>query len=191
VHGVSIHRVRSAEPERLHVVGEVDGLVTGEPGVLLVVTAADCVPVYVADTELRCVGMMHAGWRGASAGILPKGLAELRRGFGVPPESVRIHLGPSICGVCYEVGTEVLEAFGYSTETPALLDLRSELESQAVKAGVPPGSISRSEWCTRCGDVRFHSHRASGSEAGRMAAFVGIRPGPEEGVQRAGRELRA
>ena len=179
VHGVTIHEVEAVEPQRLHIVGEVDGLVTGEPGILLAVTAADCVPVFVADTGLRCVGMLHAGWRGASAGILPEGLAELRRLFDVSPESLRIHLGPSICGTCYEVGAEVLQAFGRPPVGPALLDLRSELEAQAAEAGVPPASITRSEWCTRCGSVPLHSHRASGPEAGRMAAFVGIQPGPD------------
>lgn len=191
VHGVTIHHVKSVEPQRLHIVGEVDGLVTAEPGVLLTVTAADCVPVFVADTGLRCVGMMHAGWRGASAGILPGGLSDLQRLFGVQPESIRVHLGPSICGACYEVGSEVLEAFGRPPVGPALLDLRSELERQAEEAGVPPSSITRSEWCTRCGSVRLHSHRASGPEAGRMAAFVGIQPAREQGIRGEGRELRA
>jgi copper oxidase (laccase) domain-containing protein len=125
--------------------------------------------------------MMHAGWRGASAGILPDGLAELQRLFGVQPESIRVYLGPSICGTCYEVGTEVLEAFGRPSVGRALLDLRSELQRQAEEAGVPPASITRSEWCTRCGSVRLHSHRASGPEAGRMAAFVGIQPAREQG----------
>lgn len=191
VHGVEVRAVDAVPPGRLRVVGDVDGLVTGTTGLLLAVTAADCVPVFIADAQQRGVGLLHAGWRGAAAGILFRGLEALAREYGVEPESVRVHLGPAICGSCYEVGAEVLGAFGLSSDGPARLDLRSELEDQATQAGVSAGSITRSEWCTRCGPVPLHSHRASGASAGRMAAFLGLHPGTRSRPKQMPRELRA
>lgn len=148
-----------------------DGHVTTEPGVLLAVSVADCVPVSLVDPEGRKVALLHAGWRGTAAGVLERGIAEFpeerRRGL-------HVHLGPSICGVCYEVGSEVFEALGLEAPPdPEPIDLRAVLARRAVAAGVDAGKISVSGHCTRCGDGRFFSHRAG--DAGRQVAFLGVR----------------
>jgi YfiH family protein len=173
VHGVRVVEVGSSAPGQLHVAGEADGLVTATEGVLLAVTAADCVPVYVIDVDARRVALLHAGWRGAAAGIVERGLSALAE-IGRGSSSLAVHLGPAICGSCYEVGEEVLRAFGVASKAPARLDLRAELAARVVSAGVPAAAVTRSEWCTRCGPVYLHSHRARGRGAGRMAAFVGL-----------------
>jgi len=174
VHGTRILEVNSSPGGGVFVVGEADGLMTSVPGVLLAVTAADCVPVFVVDVGRRCVALLHAGWRGVAAGILELAVHTIERRFGTDSQALAVYLGPAICGVCYEVGGEVLRAFGMEASRPSGLDLRSELEIRAVEAGVPVDRIRRSEWCTRCGPVRLHSHRRQGSEAGRMAAFLGL-----------------
>lgn len=183
VHGRRVVRVGSVPAGALLVAGDADGLVTVERGVLLAVTAADCVPVYLLDPGTGALGLLHAGWRGAAAGVLEAGVAALEREAGVPPGRLRVHLGPAICGDCYEVGPEVLRAFGREAEGPARLDLRQELAARAAEAGVEPGAIGVSTWCTRCGADRFHSHRGSGGTAGRMAAYLGWRASgcPESG----------
>lgn len=190
VHGTLVRDVGPPPGERVCVVGEADGLVTATPGLLLAVTAADCVPVFVADIKSRCVALLHAGWKGAAAGVLGCGIEKIRQGYGVAAQDLAVFLGPAICGSCYEVGSEVLRAFGKGGDGPALLDLRSELAVGAVAAGVPADRVSRSAWCTRCGPERFHSHRASGAAAGRMAAFLGLEAGADPRRAAAGRELR-
>ena len=80
---------------------------TGQPGVLLTVTIADCVPVFIADPVRRAVGLFHAGWRGTAAGVFESGMATLGEAFGSTPGDITVHLGPAICGECYEVGPEV------------------------------------------------------------------------------------
>jgi len=192
VHGTRIVGVDSTPGAGVCVVGDADGLMTSATGVLLAVTAADCVPAYLADLEGRCVALVHAGWRGAAAGILERAVEGMESRYGADPGNLAVYLGPAICGACYAVGPEVLTALGKQGNGPSRVDLRSELVDRAVDAGVAPDRVSRSDWCTRCGPVRLHSHRARGTDAGRMAAFLGLlpTPGSRSGADSAGQELR-
>lgn len=174
VHGVRVLEADSTRDRGARVIGEGDGLVTSERGMLLAVTAADCVPVFVADTSGRCVALLHAGWRGTAGGILEAGLSFLERRYGARSGDVAIYLGPAICGSCYEVGGDVLRAFAMDGSDQTRFDLRAELARRAQVAGVSPERVRRSEWCTRCGPVNLYSHRAQGAGAGRMAAFLGL-----------------
>ena len=88
-----------------------DALMTNEPGILLAVRSADCVPVFLADPENRAVAAIHAGWKGMLEGIVEKTVGEMRRIFGTQPRSVLAAIGPCIRACCYEVGEEVESAF--------------------------------------------------------------------------------
>ncbi len=152
-----------------------DGHATSAPGVLLAITVADCVPVYLLDAQARAVALLHAGWRGTAAGILPRGIALLGQTWGTDPGRLLLHLGPAICGACYEVGPEVFKALG--SEVPphaAPVDVRGVLAEQARAAGVPPERITISDLCTLCGNGNLFSHRGGRSE--RQVAVLGIRP---------------
>ncbi len=183
VHGTDLREIRAepgpaAESCTVHRAGRVDGQLADGPGWLLAATAADCVPVYLWSRELAHTGLIHAGWRGAAAGILRRAISRLARSLDRRPSGavgdLRVHLGPAICGDCYEVGTPVLSAFGLGG-TRARIDLREILAHQATAAGVEPAALTTSRFCTACGPGDLHSHRASGGTAGRMAAFLGLR----------------
>lgn len=149
-----------------------DGHATAAAGLLLAVTAADCIPIYLVDPVRRAVAMLHAGWRGTAGGILAAGLNELvRRGSNV--ENVLVHCGVGICGSCYEVGSEVFAGCGLpAPETGrGSLDLRGVLAKQAREHGVD--SVSTSPFCSKH-DPGFFSHR--GGNQGRMVAYVGLCP---------------
>jgi len=88
-----------------------DGLMTAEPGVLLTIRIADCLPVLLVDPQQRAVAAVHAGWRGALARIIEKAVGDMRRAFGSDPQGLIAAVGPSIRACCYEVGVEVVEAF--------------------------------------------------------------------------------
>jgi YfiH family protein len=88
-----------------------DGLVTSHPEILLGVLTADCLPVILADTKRRAVGVFHAGWRGTVKRIVEKGVGEMRKHFGSRPGDLKAAIGPGIRGCCYQVGTEVRDAF--------------------------------------------------------------------------------
>jgi YfiH family protein len=88
-----------------------DALFTREPGVLLVVRTADCVPILLADTKRRAVAAIHSGWRGTLQRTAEKTLGRMRMEFGTRPEDVIAALGPAIGQCCYEVGTDVAKEF--------------------------------------------------------------------------------
>lgn len=88
-----------------------DALLTREPGMLLGVQAADCVPVLLADTLNHAVAAVHAGWRGTLARAVSKAVGRMRLEFGTRPADLVAAIGPSIGRCCYEVGPEVAQAF--------------------------------------------------------------------------------
>lgn len=145
-----------------------DGHVAGR-GTALAVTIADCVPVFVAHPS-GVVALLHSGWRGTAARILERGVAALSR-RGLAPRDLTVHLGPAICGGCYEVSAEVYGRLtGRAVDAPATVDLRAVIADQAREAGIE--RISVSSWCTRCHNDRFFSHRAGdqGRQLGVLAS---------------------
>lgn len=88
-----------------------DALITQAPGVLLSIRTADCLPILIADPETRAVAAIHAGWRGLLGRIVEKTVSEMRRSFDSEPRHLLAALGPSIRSCCYEVGSDVVDAF--------------------------------------------------------------------------------
>jgi polyphenol oxidase len=88
-----------------------DGLMTAEPGILLSVQTADCIPVLVADRKRRVVAAFHAGWRGTIKRIVESGVGRMRLEFGSRPEDLIAAIGPGVGACCYAVGDEVLSSF--------------------------------------------------------------------------------
>ncbi len=174
LHGCDVH-VHTDGPPGVALAPPGDGHATGAPGVLMAVTVADCVPVFLVDPKRRGVAILHAGWRGAVAGILERGLRVLWEQLGVRTGDLYVHLGPAICGSCYEVGAEVFEALDLTPPGErGDLDLRASLVTRAQKAGVGRDRITVSGHCTRCEGSEFFSHRAGNPQ--RQAALVGVRP---------------
>jgi copper oxidase (laccase) domain-containing protein len=147
---------------------------TDEPGVLLAVAAADCVPVFLVAPDTRAVAVLHAGWRGAAGGVLERGLARLVEDLGATLDEMHVHFGPAICGSCYEVGPEVFGALGQAIpDTPTPMNLRRILAELAEAYGVPRQRITTSAHCTRCTGSGLFSHR--GGDRGRQVGYVGMR----------------
>lgn len=179
VHGRRVVEV-GGRPTGVLVPGEADGLSTDEPGTFLAVTVADCVPVFVLDPGSRALALLHAGWRGTARGVLDAGLAAMGERYGSRRSELRVHLGPAICGPCYEVGPEVARALGRDANGKVRLDLRAELADRAESRGIAARNLTRSPACTRCGSDHFFSYRGTGT-AKRMVAFLGWQTG-EAGV---------
>ncbi len=175
VHGpeVSLH---SDAPEGLVIGPDADGHASSAPGAFMAVTVADCVPIFLLDPHQKAAVVLHAGWRGAEAGVLKRGLELLVREFGSEPRDVLMHLGPAICGSCYEVGPEVHGALGLPEPSgPAPVDLRGVLAEQGAESGLLRAQITRSWFCTLCNGSPFFSHRRG--EAQRQVGFIGLRSG--------------
>ncbi|MEA2713786.1 MAG: purine-nucleoside/S-methyl-5-thioadenosine phosphorylase / adenosine deaminase [Gemmatimonadales bacterium] len=151
----------------------IDGWITTAPGVMLTVTVADCVPIYLVAPE-RGVALLHAGWRGTAGRILARGVERLKAETGCVESEIVMHCGVGICGPCYEVGSEVMLGCGAAADGagPWHIDLRERLAMEASELGLT--SISSSTWCSAHDRPSFYSHRASGGTDGRMVAYIGM-----------------
>jgi hypothetical protein len=177
VHGRQVHgaivRFHEAASPGLQIVPSCDGHVTAAPGVLLTVGLADCVGASLVDPARRAVALLHCGWRGTVAGVLEQGIEALVERVDSDPGDLHLHLGPAICGECYEVGPEVHDALGLDAPSaPTPVDLRAVLAGRALAIGLTLSHISVSAYCTRCGDSPFFSHRDGDPE--RHQSFLGI-----------------
>jgi YfiH family protein len=145
-----------------------DGHATLERGLALAVTVADCVPIFLVHPPTGAVALLHSGWRGTAGNILNEGIRTLSTA-GIAPDELHVHLGPAICGRCYEVSADVRsELLGTPATRSGHVDLRSLIAAAAQAAGVR--HISVSPYCTRCDNDRFFSHRAG--DAGRQIAVI-------------------
>jgi YfiH family protein len=168
VHG-TVLRWHESLPGGWLILDGIDGHATQQQGVLLTVTVADCVPVYLSVPNKGAIALIHAGWRGTADGILGHCVELLQwRGLARSDEIV-MHCGVGICGNCYEVGPEVASRFGLTGSVQ--LDLRAILVRQARERGIE--EITSSPWCSAEGRDRFFSHRASRGRDGRMVAYLG------------------
>ncbi len=180
VHGNS---VRIVIREDLEVKREGDGMVTAEPGILLAVASADCVPILMTDARGEIIGAIHAGWRGIIAGIAVEGVRAMER-IGARSHEIRAALGPSIGQCCFEVDEELAHRFAREVAGSdrharpgrpgkSHLDLRAIVTDQLMRAGLPGESIINVGPCTKCANDRFFSRRANGS-SGLQLSFIGI-----------------
>jgi YfiH family protein len=158
---------------------EADALVTTEPGVTLMVRAADCVPVLLADEEGAVIGAVHSGRPGLAARVVPATVAAMRRlGAG----RLTAWIGPHVCGRCYEVpaamrdevaAVEPASRATTSWGTPSL-DLGAGVCAQLVRDDVEVVDLSR---CTRESPDLF-SYRRDGHASGRQAGIIRRSGGP-------------
>lgn len=154
-----------------------DAIVTDRPGVTLMVRAADCVPVLMADPDAGVVGAVHAGRPGLAAAVVPATVARMRE---LGARLLTAWVGPHVCGACYEVPAELQSEVGSvvpasvattSWGTPSL-DLGAGVRAQLEAEGVSVVDAAR---CTR-ESPDLYSYRRDGRAAGRQAGLIRIRP---------------
>jgi len=148
-------------------VDEADGHLAPSRGFAFAVTVADCVPVFIAHPS-GVAALLHSGWKGTAAGILGVAVGDLGK-RGLDAADLIVHLGPAICGACYEVSPDVhAQLTGRPVAVPTPVDLRALLADQARERGVR--QISVSPFCTLCHQGRFYSHR--GGDLGRQIGVL-------------------
>jgi YfiH family protein len=154
------------------VIPEVDGHVTAERSLALLVFAADCLPIALSGPG--GVAMLHCGWRGLAAGIVARGVEAIG--------ATDAAIGPGIGPCCYEVGDEVLTALdprptGLKPDSGSgnrpvgrVVDLVGVAGGMLREAGVE--RVEMSELCTSCEAGLFFSHRRDAGRTGRQAGLV-------------------
>lgn len=197
-HTVNVRKVTEADAGKGLVrprdYADVDGLITNVPGLVLVTSFADCVPLYFVDPVHRAIGMSHSGWRGTVGRIGRETLQAMEREYGTRPGDVICAVGPSICQDCYEVGSDVAEKFSRAFpghereilkegrpcpdggEPKYQLDLWRANEIVLTEAGVLPEHISVTDLCTCCNPELLFSHRASHGKRGGLGGFLSLKP---------------
>lgn len=159
-----------------------DAAVTAEPGVVLAILTADCLPVVFAARDGSEVGAAHAGWQGLAGGVLEATVAALR----TPPTQLQAWLGPAAGPQHYEIGAEVREAFLRHDPAAAAafvdtrpghwrVDLYALAWQRLVAAGLAPEQIHGGGLCTIADAQRFYSYRRD-RRSGRMATLAWIAP---------------
>lgn len=150
---------------------ETDALYTRERGLPLLILVADCAPLLLVDAENQVLGLVHAGWRGAAAGIA--GIAA--RTMTPNPARLQVGIGPCLCEACLEVGEEVAQQVATrhslavkTGSTRPHLDLRGLLQQDLLGAGVLPHNIQILDICPRCARRDYFSHRGDGGTTGRF-----------------------
>lgn len=160
---------------------ECDGLVTVEPGTVLVVFAADCTPILLHDPVTGAVGACHAGWKGTAADIAGKTLQTMVDAFGCRPGDIRAAIGPNIGFCCFQTDADVPRAmvktygnaadpFIRPAENKYYVNLKEINALSLRRRGVTHVDISES--CTMCEHTRFWSHRYTRGDRGSQGALI-------------------
>ena len=168
---------------------EYDGLITNEQKLLLCTVEADCVPVYLLDTEKKVIGMVHSGWKGTVKKISEVAIKLMVEKFDCNPENILVGLGPHICKDCYEVGQDVYDEFvrefckeklnrifykknDKKSEQKYLLNLEEAVKSTVMECGVPESNISSSGYCTLHSEVSLEKEH---DKTGETVCFCSYR----------------
>lgn len=185
-HTTNVHKVTvKNRDENLQ---DVDGLITDVPGLCLVTSYADCVPLYFVDPVHRAIGLSHSGWRGTVGKIGQETLRKMKEEYGTDPKDVIAAIGPSICQDCYEVSEDVIHQFEEAFDSKHWDDLFYQKENKKyqlnlwkaneiimLEAGVKRENIAVTNVCTSCNSDVLYSHRASKGQRGGLAAFLALK----------------
>lgn len=167
---------------------DIDGLITNVPGICLVTTYADCVPLYFLDPVKKVIALSHSGWRGTVGKIGKKTVELMHDNFGSDPDDILAAVGPSVCQDCYEVSADVTDRFKEVFDRSAWdelfyekpdgkyqLDLWKANEKIFLEAGIRKDHIAVTNVCTHCNSGLLYSHRAMGDKRGNLCAFLALK----------------
>lgn len=166
---------------------DVDGMITNVPGIVLVTSYADCVPLYFVDPVRKAIGLSHSGWKGTVGHIGQKTVWKMHEVYGSEPKDIVAAIGPSICQSCYEVSDDVAEAFraNFTADEAAdilldkgngkyQLDLWKANWYVLTDADILPEHLSVTDLCTACHPDLLWSHRKTNGQRGGLSAFLSL-----------------
>ena len=182
-HTTNVKRVYARE--RGQSFPETDGMITDVPGICLVTSYADCVPLYFVDPVKKVIGLSHSGWRGTVGKIGKVTVEKMEEEFGCDPADILGAVGPSICQDCYEVSEDVIKKFRenydenlwpeifYQKENGKYqLNLWKANELIFLESGILPEHMAITNVCTHCNSKILYSHRTMGNNRGNLCAFL-------------------
>ena len=147
---------------------DVDGLVTNVPGICLVTSYADCVPLYFVDPIKKVIGLSHSGWRGTVGKIGKETVRVMKEHFGCDPADILAAVGPFD-----EKDWDNL--FYRKNNGKYQLDLWKANESVFRESGICKEHIAVTNVCTHCNSKILYSHRETGDKRGNLCAFLALK----------------
>ena len=194
-----IHSNRAVQAVKRASLQQADASYTNESGVVCAVMTADCLPLLVCSTDGTQVAAIHAGWRGLLAGVISNTVDAM-----LPPfskgEASQFHktdlssllckrgarrdflvwFGPAIGPDCFEVGSEVRDAFLEKSQEfnnafreqgngKWLADIYRMGRIELAALGIT--KVYGGKCCTFTEHERFYSYRRD-TQTGRMATLI-------------------
>ena len=154
-----------------------DGFTTGDPGVILSIKTADCLPLFLADPATGACSVIHAGWKGLKAGIVENGIAILKGCCGSNAVNLEAVIGPVIRREDYEVGEEFSryfpeDVYPKSESSKFCFDLPNACRRRLLQAGLREENILDPGLSTVGNPEDFFSYRREGETSGRMLSLM-------------------
>lgn len=177
---ININQIHSSKVIMVETPGNydaADGIINEGGNLICSIKVADCLPIYFVNNNTKTIGLVHAGWRGLSLGIINKFANNINKYYENTSDYYAL-IGPSIQSCCFEIKDDVLVYFdsrfyrqiGYNRYKVSLQEWALH---QLIDIGIAKKNISVINKCTYCLDTIYHSYRRNGSAAGRMYALLG------------------
>ena len=154
-----------------------DGIINFGGELVCSIKVADCLPIFFVNNISKTIGVVHAGWRGLSSGIIEEYINKIK----VKGERAcdnYVFIGPSIQNCCFKIQNDVLGQFDSTfvsryDEIHYKVDLQNWALSQLLKLKINKDKVLISNNCTYCFEKKYNSYRREGPKAGRMYAILG------------------
>lgn len=174
--GNQIHSTNVSVVNKGGIYPDTDAFVTNKTGLALAIQVADCGAVLLGDPKNKVVGIAHAGWRGAVAGIIPETIEEMIK-LGAQIDHISTFVSPCLAKHNFEVGEEVAEQFAehlvdYDSYAKPHVDLKGLIQDQLISSGILKKNIKIDERCTIDHADLFYSYRREKEKSGRMAGVI-------------------
>lgn len=173
-----------SSPEQTLLLNGVDALITNKKEICIGVSTADCVPIFLYDTDKQAIAIIHAGWRGTIARLVMKTILLMKDTYHSNQQDIFAAIGPCISQKNYEVGNELYDIFRQSHFPVNNIFEKNMLTNKwhcnltqancwlLMDAGIPKQQIEIANICTYEQSHTYFSARKSGIRSGRIASCI-------------------
>lgn len=180
VYPQQIHSSHVEIAEKPGIIADCDAIISDQTNLYLSIQTADCFPVFLFDRKTKCIGLVHAGWRGVSNNILRHTIFKMKEAYVTDPFDLFIGIGPGIQQRNYQIDLPVAKHFDQiyllpDGENHFKLNLQKAIIDQLRNCGVSNKHMECIDLCTFERSDLFYSYRREGKKSGRMMGLIGKR----------------
>ncbi len=172
-----IHSSKVIKADSSGIYDDADGIINEGGSLVCSIKVADCLPIFFVNNNSRSIGLVHAGWRGLSSGIINEFVNSINKNKENTSDYYAL-IGPSIQSCCFEIKDDVLSFFDSRfykqiKNNKYKVDLQAWAVKQLEESGIEKSNITVIKRCTFCLNNIYHSYRRNGTGSGRMYALIG------------------